>query len=900
MSLFSLLRKPAWEHQDPSRRAAAVASEAHPDLIAKLPELVRHDADAGVRLAALRRITDIGLLGDRMRNDDDTSLRGVARQRYLQRLLDPEVALTERERFVRVEDDAEILASIAQQAAESELRRVALERSTRTGLLLDRCVSDPDPEIRRWLLDRFDDVDSLDRIAERVRRTDKLLARTARERAQAARLAVGDPDTVRARALAICDELDGLRRTAAPDAATVRATLAQEWLRLKDHLDGAMEQRVDGYFIALDTALAPPAIPEPELKSDADADAEAVTVAEIPTTPAREPDIALTALLAELEARLGKLNLGTLESLEKRWKKRLSNIGPLLPEEEEQEQRFRDKAESVRQRFEARAQQQRAALDRLPGLVDEIEAAIAAGKVSVARDLQRRIDVDRNILREQFPRSLGSRLGNAARELERLGEWQHWSNNKARLSLINEAEALATSGLHPDAMASKVKEHQAEWQRLDEVDGRASDTQGHPLARRFHAACRRSLAPARPYFEKRREIRGERREEIEAFLDDLDGRLSESLPIRELLVARRQITDRLRVGDELDPGARRELSRRLREALDRVKTAIEATEVEGEAAKRKLLANLRRDLMHADLANALPIARAAQSTWKTLPRAARKTDDALWAELRELVDPWFKQADEKQREHRAAETASAAQARAILDELTQLAKADDEILMQAESRLAELQARWQTLAEAQREAQEPAPLATEGRRPRPQRRPERGAMDERAFDRAVQQVRDAHTRLLDGVRRSEYTLLIEAGTVCDQIDALPEDATDEQRTALIEQLDGLGLANDVRARLQGRLDASADTVEPGLGARAEELTLVAELALGIDSADADREMRRRLQIERLSRHLSDGAGQTEDLRELLLEYVALSGVTPQQRSMLAARWQAIVVAMARE
>ena len=108
MNLFSLLRKPAWEHKDAARRAAAIAGEDHPDLIARLPELARTDPEPAARLAAVRRIDDLSLLGDRSRNDDDAAVREAARQRFVQRLLDARLPEAERERvldrFVRLPD----------------------------------------------------------------------------------------------------------------------------------------------------------------------------------------------------------------------------------------------------------------------------------------------------------------------------------------------------------------------------------------------------------------------------------------------------------------------------------------------------------------------------------------------------------------------------------------------------------------------------------------------------------------------------------------------------------------------------------------------------------------------------------------------------------------------------
>ncbi|MCX7561974.1 hypothetical protein OS176_00205 [Xanthomonadaceae bacterium XH05] len=898
MSLFSLLRKPAWEHRDASRRAAAVASETQPELLAKLPDLARNDPEASVRLAAIRRIDDLSLLGDRMRNDAEAGVRNVARQRFIQRLLDTAVPLAERERVIAVEEDADILATLAQQAPEASLRRIGLERVARPGLIAERCVKDPDPELRRWLLDRIDDTATLERIAERARKTDKLLARTARERAFATRLAAGDPAATMDRALAICEELDTLRRDVAPDAAMRRDELAQEWATLRPRLDAAMERRVDGYFAALEHALNPPS-PTPPQEPEQEPEAEAA--APVTSPVAREPDAALAALVVELDARAERLGPRDLEDFEKRWSARVRRIEPLLPEEQRQAERFRATASMLQQRFAERARQRQAALDGLSGQIEALEAAVSAGQVATARDLQRAIDADRNLLREQFPRSIARRFAEAARELENLGKWQHWSNNKARLRLIDDTEALAGSGHHPDAVAAKVKELQAEWQQLNDTEARAPEAPEHPLTRRFRAACHRVLAPARPYFEKRRELRGARREEIEAFLTELEARASERVPIRELITARRQVVDQLRLSDELDPAARRELGHRLRDALARLDAAIGELEAEADATKRKLLANLRRDLMHADLAAALPIARQAQATWKTLPRAARRVEDALWKELLELVDPWFNQADAKQRERHESESAVAGEARGILDELARLA-ADDVAMAQAEMRLAALHTRWRALAERLPAAEE-TPLPRHQKGVRPPRAAPRAGLDERAFDRAVASVRDAMARYAETARRDELARLLQASNICDQLDVLPADASEARREELEHTLEALDLASDARAACGQRMHTAPDARlaldanESSPQQRAEELIVLAELACGIASPEESRELRRRLQIARLSERLSGAADAGPDaVRPLLIDYLGLTGVPVPARQALAPRWAAVVEA----
>lgn len=897
MISFPLLRKPAWENRDASRRAAAVATLVHPDLLSKLSELALKDPDAGVRQAAVRRLDELAVLGDRLRNDTDVGVRAAARQRFLHCLLDPAVAQAERERIIAVEDDTEILITLAEQAPEPDLRRLALERVARAALEVERCIKDPDPHLRLWLLDRIEDVATLDRIAERVRKTDKLLTRRARERAQALRLAAGDPVAIQQRALAICEELDNLRRNVAPDAASQRELLAQEWQSLAVHLDEAMERRVQGYFEALDTSLAAPLEPEPELPLP-EPEPESIPVA----VPARESDAALAALLAELEARYGRLDVRALDDVAKRWLARVRQIEPLLPEEHEQEQRFREQAGALRQRLERRAQKRQETLDALPARVEALDVAIEAGQLTQARELQSLLDADRQVLGGQFPRALARRFARAVHELDRLGEWQRWSTNKARLGLIGAVDDLAGSGLHPDAIATRLKELQTQWRQLDVAEARPADAPEHPLTARFHASGRRVLAPVRPYFEKRSELRDARREEVEAFLEEAEASVREVLPLPELVALRRKVIDRLRSDDGLEGGVRREFGRRLRAVLNHIKIAIGESEAEGEAGKRKLLANLRRDLMHAELDAALPIARQAQTAWKTLPRASRQAEDALWAELRELVDPWFKQANAKQREQHAAQAANQDEARAILDQLEQLAEADAATLAQSESRLANLRSRWLALAASLSRSEEVESVPRERRSAHPPRKPVRAGLDERAYDRAVARVQAARERQAQLVRGAEIERLADAGELCNRLDLLPPDATEAARGELLAQLEGLDLPGDARSAIQARIRVALDPApilsldaSPSPAAeRAQELIILAELATGIDSPEEVRELRRRLQIERLSARLSGADADDDDLRGLLLESIALPGVPAPLRAALAPRWRALL------
>src|SRR5512134_1197115 len=78
MALLDRFRtKPAWQHEDPSVRAAAVRELSGEDQ-ARLLSIARGDADPRVRRAAVRKLGSAAALSDVIREDSDGSVRDEA------------------------------------------------------------------------------------------------------------------------------------------------------------------------------------------------------------------------------------------------------------------------------------------------------------------------------------------------------------------------------------------------------------------------------------------------------------------------------------------------------------------------------------------------------------------------------------------------------------------------------------------------------------------------------------------------------------------------------------------------------------------------------------------------------------------------------------------------------
>lgn len=827
MKLFSLFSRPAWESADADKRARAVSTLHDPALTERLPDIARHDADAKVRLAAVRRIDDLSLLGDRARLDLSPEVRDAAGARLRHLLADTTVALEARIRIVRVLDNAPLLEWVANEAREPELRACALERITRVAFLVERCVKDADPGLRLQLLQRIDDPAQLERIGERARKTDKQLSRMARERVQALRLAAGDSAAIDARADALCRTLDQLLRARGDDAASQLAQIEEQWARLAIAAGAPIARRYCGLVDTLRHLLNPPPRPEPQplaaepavdANLTAAADAQASARDELAVHERAEAEAAAAARAQAAAAHEAE------QALRRQWRER------------------------VQQAIHAYA----AALDG--GRFVEARAARAAL-------LQ---------IEAEWPRSHWEepkRLATLEAEYAKLERWQQWSARDQKQRLCVAAEALIGSGLHPDALLTRVRELQGEWERL--VAGEAAADAADGMARRFRALLNQSIAPAKPYLEKRRELRDEKGRSLAELLDAATAALADpALPLPQLLEWRKQLNDAGAQVAELVGSARREAGQRRKQLADAVHARIESFNSEAREAKQKLIAQLRRQLAAADPREQVNLAKAAMPQWKALPRGQRKSEDALWAELRALIDPVFEQdrdASQRVRDERNAQQQAVA---AALAELEAIADADLP-LESLRQQSTQLRQRFQALEGRQRD-------------------------DDLACDRAWAKIdrRIAALRAA-GVQAARTRSEQQAVQIASIEHRVAGSAADDSEPAALERLRTQGLTSELAARVEA---LSAALVDPAHATRlaealadasaASELALRCELLAGVASPETFREQRRQLQMTRLADKLAGGAvrSTSDEAERLWREWLALPGSGGDARS----------------
>ncbi len=696
MSLSRFFSKPRWQSKDESIRRAAVATETDAELLAALPRLAREDPDAGVRIAVLKRLADPGLTQALAHDDRDVGVRAVAKSLWNDLLTGTHPSaptLVERIRLLRAQDDTKLIEHIATRAPEAELRQAALARVTRPALIVERATQDADAGVREAALARIDDETQLVRIAERARKSDKKTSRLASERLDALRLARGDISTVTARARLLCEQLEAIVR-GGDDREAI--TIDAQWQPLQSHVPADLTTRYKAARSLYEFSRDPVRVA---------ATRERVLERGRLTTELGqlERDVASPAALAEreslvarfdaladrfaLHAESGEAQPNEIDS------QRVRSIATRLDQIAEHAEEIASRpvidtraADAARERREAeraardgdRSKRQEAIQARiaeLATLVETVEKAIESGSTASAHASWPSILDHRKAIGEALPAELRSRVLDIESRYAQLSDWQRWSDNHRRRQLCEELETLPAAQLHPDAVATRVREAQAEWTRLDALEGRDAGA-ADGLTRRFRSLCRQAIEPTRPYFDKRDELRKGHAQRIADLVTRAELALAEGQDANALAAQRRDIAAALRDLDQVDPRQRKSLAEHLKKTIGTLDARVTEVHAAVEAAKSALIAQAIALVEQTDVRSSIASARDLQKRWQASGNGKRSRDEAQWRAFRKAVDGVFARADDERAARTSRDRELLEQAAALCAELEELARAE--------------------------------------------------------------------------------------------------------------------------------------------------------------------------------------------------------------------------------
>ena len=863
MSLARFFSKPRWQSKDTATRRHAVATEQASELVAQLARFAREDADAGVRLAALKRLADPGLAQAMAQDDGDEGVRNAARNLFAELLTGTHAAapsLADRIRLLRAQDDARLIEQIATQAPEAALRLAALARVERPALILERVTADADAAVRLAALERIDDESQLARISERARKGDKVISRLAGERLAALRIGRGDVAEITVQARNLCEQLERLLREGQGDEQA--ATIAAAWQALGKSVPPALLARYQSARELFELSRDPERIALMRQRSEdrlhLSNELRAIEAGLRQAASAAREDLQQRFTdLAELHARYAndEDEFGADVSV------RFTRVGaqlatlaampvtaPAVAQAETDTRHEQAAAERAARSAAARAEREQKDKELARQMQEAISAtatAMAAGKSAEAHVQHEQLAKLRRQL-GQVPAALREALADVESNYIRLADAQRWSDDKRRQQLCEELEVLPETGLHPDALATRLREIQAEWTTLDRLEAHAA-RRNDGLARRFRALCQKAIAPAKPYFEKRDELRKQGSEETSQLIAEVRQAVAAEDPDwRALAAMRKRGVEGLRTLDRVNPRERKNLAAELKQVLGIIDERIKTQHAQVESAKAALIARAAALAEQADTRTAMNQARDLQKLWQAAGNGKRARDQAQWIVFRAAIDAVFARADSERAERTAQDRQAVEAATSLCAELEAMASANGAV---ERSEVQRIESAWRALA------------------------PGDAALRQR-FQRAMDSLETLKARLDKDKRRARFDVWIAHYDLLRQYEKRKIDG--EALTAARAQLAPLVIGADAfQARIEALADASAIAA-----ADADELRdcmLEAEQLAGLESAEEDRQRRMDLQVEKLAARMRgvQAPAVAAALEELMTRWIEL-------------------------
>jgi hypothetical protein len=419
---------------------------------------------------------------------------------------------------------------------------------------------------------------------------------------------------------------------------------------------------------------------------------------------AQPPDPALARICKQAEkATPERCSLEKTDKMRAEWDRAWSGLTHPNPSDDTARNRFMAAWSVLRESIVAREAKRDECLAGIEQLLETLETKLEDGNLAESAAAKQAV-LDALDLIGHHPQvsnpEFKARIVAARSKLDELRKWQHWANNEVRARLCQHAEDILGKGIHPDAVTEKLKELQARWKALDHSErlpGDAPNRRPNPaLWRRFNSACNQAFKVAKPFFEKRSEVRGRHLEEMQQICEQLAAAAEPQEDEDPKSLERLVVTARksLRDLDSIPPAKRKLVARKLREGAKRIDDRLEDGYQVVERRKQKLIDEVLALVEVEDLDQAINGAKDAQKRWQSAGHTRRHREQKLWKAFRAASDAVFARLDDKRAGEKAERKASIDALNALITEVRELLASVPESHASAPGELRRLRDAW--------------------------------------------------------------------------------------------------------------------------------------------------------------------------------------------------------------
>ena len=625
MTLLDRFRTQPQKHPDPAVRLAYVEElplSEHDQIVAA----AREDEDARVRRAAVGKLMDPKVLAAIAREDADAGVRDHARAMLRDIASDAFEGVSEATGLAAVDalDDARILAqiaktslrepvgrraltrlegtggsnvlaSVARQAVLEPIRLGALEQLHERADILAVALSSDYKDAAVSAVDRLDDRDDLEQVANRAR--NKMAAKRARQ-------------VLRERDERVAQEIAEAQAAEAAAAGAV----ALEAARL------AEEQRARAAEAAAKAAEEARVLAETQALERSQEEAEKAAEKAVHDAAERAA--------REVEERQAR---------------------------EAAEQATAEETTRRRQAEEAEARTRREGLSRMNQLIGRVESLLGKEDATLKaadralRDVRDAIaDVPPLPSRQDYEdvvrrlKAAHAALTPKVQDLREVSEWQRWANVGIQEQLCEKMEALKNEA-DPEAIARRIHDLQQQWRLAADVPR----PQGETLWRRFKTAHDELWVRCEAHFAAQAEQRAENLTQKSALCERVEAMADSSNWVQTAEEIKGLQAQWKTIGP-VTRGQEKAIWERFRAACDRFFTRRQddlvkrkAMWAENFSKKEALCLKVEALAESAEWEQTASAIRALQVEWKTIGPVKKSRSDAIWQRFRAGCDKFF-------------------------------------------------------------------------------------------------------------------------------------------------------------------------------------------------------------------------------------------------------------------
>lgn len=549
-------------------------------------------------------------------------------------------------------------------------------------------------------------------------------------------------------------------------------------------------------------------------------------------------------------------------------------LGEELPESLHQ---AKAKLESIRAETQQAEHAVKNALREFSELARKGLWAAEQGFVRKARAIQKELNEKREQLSataQELPKGIQAKIDDFETQLAKLGDWHEFAVTPKKEALISQMQALATSAIDPEILATKVHELQDSWKEVS----KGAQQQDDQLWQQFQQASAVAYAPCKEFFEAQSAVREEnlnkRRElvsQLTAYLNGYDFTNAVWKEVEQTLKTARAEWQTYwpvprKTGNELQ----KEFESLMEQLFGKITNEYE----NNKTIKQQLIDQAQTLLDNTDVRTATETVKNLQAQWKTIGKSWHKEDQQLWQEFRKHCDAIFARRNEAFETAKTARDAVVQEAESLIAQLNELTQRSVEELKAAKIEIESIQESFSALElpkEATKSLQQK--LAASLTAIVNKRDSARAQAEEQSWKDLF--------NTLESLR--EYELAVIANK--------PADALAAQKAALIEMISNTprwpsGCLNGLQQRLaKADIITAADQVANTQALRT--LTIRAEIITGQESPVSDKQARMVYQVQQMQQ--SFGQRDT-NVEPLLTEWIALGGVDTAEYASLLQRF----------